>query len=103
MERVGAGVTYGAGAAAIFLGFTAGEIAGLVAAGVCVLSYLTTQGLSAYFKNKEFELAKAIDARHAAMERERLDALIAATERNTIMHLPAISGCDTCPYNEEKK
>ena len=103
MERVGTTVTYGAGAAAILFGFTASEIAGLVAAAVCILSYLTTQGISAYYKNKELELAKAIDARHAAMERERLDALLAAMERNTIMHLPSISGCDTCPYNEEKK
>lgn len=102
MERVGTSVTYGAGAAALFFGFTASEVAGLVAAGICILSYLTTQGLSAYFKAKDLELARAIDARHAAMERERLDALLAAMERNTIMHLPATSGCDTCPYNEEK-
>lgn len=102
MERIGSTVTYGAGAAALFFGFTASEVAGLVAAGICILSYLTTQGMSAYFKAKDLELARAIDARHAAMERERLDAQLAAMERNTIMHLPTISGCDTCPYKDGK-
>jgi hypothetical protein len=98
-ERVGAVVTYGAGAAAIIFGLTAAEFAGIVAAIVCVLSYLTTQGLSAFFRLRELRILELADARHAAMERERLDATIAAMERNTIMSLPTITSCETCPLN----
>lgn len=100
-ERVGATVTYASGAAAILFGLNASEIAGLVAAGVCILSYLTTHAISAYFKYQELRILREADLRRAAMERERLDAQKAVMERNTIMSLPTITGCDTCPYSEK--
>ena len=98
-ERLGSVVTYTTGAAAIIFGLTAGEIAGIVAAIMCVVSYFTTQSMSAYFRYRELRILERADERHAALERERLDAAIAAMERNTIMSLPSITSCDTCPHN----
>ena len=97
-ERMGAAVTYVSGAAAIVFGLTAAEFAGLVAAAVCVLSYLTTHGISAYFKYQELRILRDANTRHASMEREKLDAEVAAMERNTLMALPTGADCAACPF-----
>lgn len=100
-EKVAATVTYGSGFTAIIFGLTASEVTAIVAAVVCILSYLTTQGIAVYFKNQHLQIAREADARRAAMERERLDAAITAMQRNTIMSLNSVSCDDSCPFREK--
>lgn len=100
-EKVAAAVTYGSGVAAIIFGLTVGEVTAIIAAAVCVMSYLTTQCIAVYFKSQDLKIAREADARHAAMERERLDAAIAAMQRNTLMTLGSMSCDDSCPFRDK--
>lgn len=93
VDKIEKVVTYTSGGAALFFGLTAQEIAAIVAASTCVLSFIVGHSMTFYFKQKDFRQRREIDEKNLELRRQ-------AFERNTIMSLP--SSCDACPVYDKK-
>lgn len=87
-------VTYTSGGAALIFGLTAQEIAAIVAASTCVLSFVVGHSMTFYFKQKDFRRKQENDEKELELRRQMY-------ERHTIMSLP--TSCDVCPIYDDKK